>query len=57
MGMRKVAEGVEKRRKLLIQDESRDFPVGPVFKVRICASNAEDMGSIPGWGSKVQHVM
>ena len=57
MGMRKVAEGVEKRRKLLIQDESRDFPGGPVVKVRLCASNAEDMGSIPGWGSKVQHVM
>ena len=57
MGMRKVAEGVEKRRKLLIQDERRDFPGGPVVKVRLCASNAEDMGSILGWGGKVPHVM
>ena len=55
--MRKVAEGVEKRRKLLIEDESRDLPGGPVVMVRFCASNAVDMGSIPGWGTKVLHVM
>ena len=57
MGMRKVAEDVEKRRKLLTQDESRDLPGGPVVKVRPCAYNAGDMGSIPGRGTKVPHVM
>ena len=47
----------KKRRKLLTQDESRDLPGGPVVKVRLCAYNAGDMGSIPGQGTKVPHVM
>ena len=32
----------------------RDFPGGPVVKNLPC--KAEDMGSIPGWGTKIPQV-
>ena len=34
---------------------SWDFPGGPVVKVS--PSNARGMGSIPGWGTKIPHVL
>ena len=33
----------------------RDFPGGPV--VKNLPSNAGDVGSIPGWGAKILHVV
>ena len=33
----------------------RDFSGGPV--VRNLPSNAEDMGSIPGWETKIPHAL
>ena len=36
------------------EDEMRDFPGGPVVKKLPC--KAEDMGSIPGWGTKIPQV-
>ena len=33
----------------------RDFPGGPV--VKNLPSNAGDMGSMPGWGTKIPHAM
>ena len=33
---------------------SRDFPGGPVVKNP--PSNAGDIGSIPGWGTKIPHA-
>ena len=33
----------------------RDFPGGPVVKNLPC--NAEDLGSIPGWGTKIPRAM
>jgi len=33
----------------------RDFPGGPVVKNLPC--DAEDLGSIPGWGTKTPHAM
>ena len=32
----------------------RDFPDGPVVKNPPC--NAWDVGSIPGWGTKIPHA-
>ena len=32
---------------------SWDFPGGPV--VQTSPSNAEDVGSVPGWGAKIPH--
>ena len=32
-----------------------DFPGGPVIKNLPC--NAGDAGSIPGWGTKIPHVV
>ena len=32
----------------------RDIPGGPVVKILPC--NAQDTGSVPGWGTKVPHV-
>ena len=34
---------------------SRDFPGGPVVENPL--GNAGDVGSIPGWGTKVLHAM
>ena len=34
--------------------EERDFPGGPVVKNP--PSNAGDVGSIPGWGTKIPHA-
>ena len=31
-----------------------DFPGGPVLKT--LPSNAQGLGSIPGWGAKIPHV-
>ena len=38
----------------MIQD-FRDFPDGTMVKNP--PSNAEGMGSIPGWGAKIPHAM
>ena len=35
--------------------QSRGFPGGPV--VNTLPSNARGMGSIPGWGAKIPHVL
>ena len=37
-----------------LNTNSWDFPGGPV--VKNLPSNAEDMGSIPGWGTKISHA-
>ena len=34
--------------------ESRDFPGGPVVENQ--PSSAGDIGSIPGWGTKIPHA-
>ena len=47
-----VAQG---REKTGINSGWRDFPVGPVVKT--LPSNAGDVGSVPGQGSKVPHAM
>ena len=33
---------------------SWDFPSGPVVKIRLAT---EDMGSIPGWKTKIPHAV
>ena len=38
-----------------IKKLTRDFPCGPV--VKNLPTNAGDMGSIPGWGTKISHAM
>ena len=35
----------------------REFPDSPVVKIPCRGSNAEDTGSIPGWGIKIPHVV
>ena len=35
--------------------ERRDFPGSRVFKTSL--SNAEDVGSIPGWGAKIPYAL
>ena len=42
------------RYKIKINKYIRDFPGGPVVKNP--PSNAGDVGSIPGWGTKVPHA-
>ena len=39
---------------LMIESHIWDFPGGPV--VETTPSNAEDTGSIPGWGTKMPHA-
>ena len=38
-----------------VNNQSRDYPGGPVIKNP--PSNAGDVGSIPGYGTKIQHAM
>ena len=38
-----------------VRPRAGDFPDGPWL--RLCAANAEGMGSIPGWGTRVSHAM
>ena len=38
-----------------LEQQTRDFPGGPVVKTS--PSNAESVGSIPGWGAKIQHAL
>ena len=38
-----------------IASKQRDFPGGPVVKNLL--SNAGDMGSISGWGTKIPHAL
>ena len=38
----------------VINDQHWDFPGGPVVKNLPC--KAGDMGSIPGWGTKIPHA-
>ena len=40
---------------MLSKSEGRDFPSGPVVKSP--PSNAGDMGSIPGRGTKIPHAV
>ena len=35
--------------------QSQDFPGGPMVKNLPC--NAEDVGSIPGWGTRIPHAV
>ena len=37
-----------------IEMYNRDFPGGPVVKNPPC--NADDLGSITGWGTKIPHA-
>ena len=39
----------------LLEDLGRDFPGGPMAKSLPC--NARDTGLIPGWGTKIPHVV
>lgn len=39
---------------LLAKQQQKDFPSRPMVKNP--PSNAEDPGSIPGWGSKIPHT-
>ena len=38
-----------------LEFNSRDFPDSPVVKTSLF--NAEDMGSIPDWGTKIPHAL
>ena len=38
----------------VFKKQMRDFPRGPMVKNP--PSNAEDVGSIPGWGTKIPHA-
>ena len=42
-------------RKMQIKTTMRHFPGGPV--VSNLPSNAGDVGSIPGWGTKIPHAV
>ena len=39
----------------MLNQKVRDFPCGPV--VKMSPSNADDAGSIPGWGIKMSQVL
>ena len=48
--------GIQDTNKLLLVEVYEGvFPGGPVVKNPPC--NAEDMGLIPGWGTKIPHGM
>ena len=46
----------QERQQIIIPEECQwDFPGGPVVKTS--PSNAENRGSIPGWGAKIPHAL